>query len=146
MTIITIASIELKETRSVVLTTDRKRLGVWTDKLGKLGLEEGGTYEVETESKDLNGRTLTNIVQAKRSTAAPVTKTPAEPISNGSYQSKDDEIWTCALIKSAIESGQLKYNDKQSLWEAGQTFRALRKHLFDQPMLQATSAGVKRVA
>lgn len=145
---ITIASIELKEKRSVVLTTGRDRLGVWTDKLGAFGLEEGASYEVETEARDFNGRTLTNIVQAKRLAAGTVipSQNTAERISNGNGVSKDDEIWTVALLKSAIESGQLKYNDKQGLWEAGQTFRALRKHLFAQDVLQATNAGVKRVA
>jgi len=146
--LITIASIELKDPRSVVTTTERKRLGVWTDKVGAFGLEQGGTYEVETESKDFNGRTLTNIVQAKRSTAPAVKQTAAEPMSNGTYQSKDEEIWTAALLKSAIESGQLKYNDKQALWEAGQTFRALRRHLFTDTVLQTTNSGtgVRRVA
>lgn len=143
--LITVASIELKEKRSIIHTTERRSLGVWTDKLGALGLEQGGTYEVETESKDINGRTLTNIVQAKRSTAPPMKQTAAEPVP---YQSKDDEIWTCALLKSAIESGQLKYDDKQALWEAGRTYSALRKHLFADMTLQATNNGtsVRRVA
>ena len=146
--LITIASIEPKEPRSVVHTTDRQRLGVWADKLGAFGLEQGGTYEVETESKNVNGHTLTNIVQAKRSSAPAVKQTAAEPISNGIYQSKDREIWTAALLKSAIESGQLKYDDKQAMWSAGQMFMALHKHLFTTDVLQVTNSGngVRRVA
>lgn len=145
---ITIASIQLKEKRSTVLTTDGRTLGVWTDKLGAFGLEQGSSYEVETEARDFNGRTLTNIVQAKRLAAGTVVSSqPAtERISNGNGVSKDREIFTVALLKSSIESGQLKYNDKQGLWEAGQTFMALHKHLFAQDMLVATNSGVKRVA
>lgn len=69
---ITVAKIELKEKRSAVITTEGRRLGVWTDKLGKFGLTEGGTYEVETEESDFNGRTLTNITKAKQVGSMPL--------------------------------------------------------------------------
>jgi len=66
---ITIAEIRQKPKRSVIFTTDGKQYGCWTDKLGKLGLEQGATYNIETESFETdNGTTLFNIVAAKRVT------------------------------------------------------------------------------
>jgi hypothetical protein len=67
---ITIADIQMKPKRCIVITTAGRRLGCWADKLAKLGLEVGATYNVETEESQFGDAILTNIVSAKRVTAA----------------------------------------------------------------------------
>lgn len=124
MTAIAVASIELKETRSVIITTDGRRLGIWTDQMDKLGIEQGGTYEVETQAKEVNGRTLTNIVKAKRIANA------APGVPQGLHNPcKDEQIFVLALLKSLIEAGEIK-NDKTQLWATTQMLRGLWKHSF----------------
>ncbi len=66
---ITVAEIRQKPKRSVIITTDGKQYGCWTDKLLKLGLERGDSYNVETDTFETdNGTTLFNIISAKRVT------------------------------------------------------------------------------
>lgn len=67
---ITIADIQMKPKRCIVITTAGRRLGCWADKLAKLGLEVGATYNVETEESQFGDAILTNIVSAKRVTSA----------------------------------------------------------------------------
>ena len=132
--------------RGSIVGTDGQRIGCFDDKIGLF--QVGKTYEIEIIEKEYNGRRLKNVKSAKEVAATTVAQTAAEPISNGLCHSKDREIWTAALYKSAIESGQVNVFDKQQMWEAGQIFLGLHRHLFEQPVLQATSSGtgVRRVA
>lgn len=76
MEIITIASLDPKEKLTFVSTTDGRKLRVWNDKAERLGLEQGGTYEVETEGSQYG----THITKAKRIAAPPaVAKSPVQP-------------------------------------------------------------------
>jgi hypothetical protein len=70
MSTITVAAIEPKPKRSIVITTEGRRLGCWTDKLDKLGIEAGVTYNVETVDTPVGdgGTILTNITTARRIT------------------------------------------------------------------------------
>jgi hypothetical protein len=127
---ITIASIDMKPSRCLVHTTEGKKYGVWNDKVGKWGLEAGGTYDVETETTEVSGRNLTNITSAKRVAGAPaaVSRAPA-PSAAASCPSKDEQIFVVALLKSLIEAGEVK-NDKTALWTTTQMLRGLYKHSF----------------
>src|SRR5882757_3789491 len=84
MITITIASIEVKDKRSVAITTEKRRLGFWQDQAAKLNLQIGGTYEIETTATEINGNTLVNIVQAKQVTGSP--RPPSEPFISGTYR------------------------------------------------------------
>ena len=138
---ITIASIELKETRSAVITTEGRRLGVWTDKMGKLDLVEGGTYEVETQSKEFNGKTLTNIVNAKRIEAPLQPADPVVPPPRPSGNGQSEQIFVVALLKSLIEAGEVK-NDKKELWETTKMLRGLWAHTFGPAIFTPSDAGL----
>ena len=145
MTLITIASIEPKEPRSVVVTTENKRLGFWADKAHLFNFEVGGTYEVNLDIKTFDGgRKLTNITEARLvdmgTQTAPQT---TQPISNR-FDDKSEQIFVVALLKSLIEAGQIK-NDKKELWEATNMLRGLWKHSFGFNVFTPSEAG-KRVA
>ena len=110
---ITIAEIRQKPKRSVIITTERRQLGCWTDKIGKLGLEQGATYNFETEDHETNnGTILTNIVNAKRVTlGAPVPQDPAnpqpsgQPISGAPFRTPE-QITTAEIVCAYIANGR----------------------------------------
>lgn len=86
MGVITITEIRQKPKRSVIITADGKQYGCWTDKLGKLGLEQGASYNVETDTFEAdNGKTLFNIISAKRVTvgASITASEPSVPRTSG---------------------------------------------------------------
>lgn len=111
---ITVAEIRQKPKRSVIVTTDGKQYGCWTDKLLKLGLEQGGTYNVETESFTTdNGTTLFNIISAKRVTmgggAEPVplhprSQPPAGPVATQFRTPK--QLTVTELLVAYIRAGK----------------------------------------
>ena len=136
MSTITIASIEVKEKRSVAITTEKRRLGFWQDQAAKLNLQIGGTYEVETTATEINGKTLVNIVKAKQLAAGSAPR--QESFVSGAYRpngggsapaAKDEQIWVQGLLQAMIKAGKVEV-DKQALWSATQMLRGLWKHTF----------------
>lgn len=129
---ITVASIQNKPKRSIIETTDGRKLGVWTDKLGQMDLVAGGSYEIETQAHEMdNGKTLTNIVKAKSvafATSPLSTPSPAQG-EGGCGKSKDEQIFVQGLLQALIKSGQIK-NDKTELWTTTQMLRGLWRHTF----------------
>lgn len=128
---ITITSIDMKPSRCLVHTTEGKKYGVWADKVGKWGLEAGGTYDVEIETNEVNGRNLTNITSAKRVAGAP--PAVASPASgNSSFYRPTAPIdaqrmFVTKLLGDAITSGAVKF-DKRELWNATQLLCDLWEH------------------
>lgn len=135
---ITIASIDMKPTRCLVHTTEDKKYGVWNDKVGKWGLEAGATYEVETETTEVNGRNLTNITKAAKVSVAPA----REPFVSGAYRepaatpprpatcpTDAERMFVCSILNALIQAGEVK-NDKTALWTTTQMLRGLWKHTF----------------
>jgi hypothetical protein len=122
MSQITIAAIDVKPKRSIVTTSEGRKLGIWHDKLSKLGLEAGATYDVETTDAEVNGVTLTNIVGAKRCASATSTTTAstAKPATNGyagngngnGYRRTDpvdsERMFTCACLTAFIKAGKVE--------------------------------------
>jgi hypothetical protein len=109
---ITIADIQMKPKRCIVITTAGRRLGCWADKIATLGLEAGGTYNVETVESQFGDATLTNIVSAKRvtQTAAaqqqPDTHTPTGAIAAGTAFRTPEQITTAEIICAYISNGR----------------------------------------
>lgn len=104
---ITIASIELKEKRSIVVTTDGRKLGCWTDKIGKFDLKRDQTYEIETEATDFNGRTLTNIVKAKQiASTSPPPPTSANGGGSSAAFRTPEQMFVSEILVAYIASGR----------------------------------------
>lgn len=69
MTTITVASIRHNPKLSKITTADGDEFGFWSNKADKLGLVEGGTYNIEVQHwESKSGETLPIIVKAKRVT------------------------------------------------------------------------------
>lgn len=68
---ITVDRVDQKPKLSVVRTTNGRQLKCWTDKLGRFGLEAGGTYNIETEERPFGDNEVTMITGAKRVASAP---------------------------------------------------------------------------
>lgn len=122
-----------------IVGMDGSRLGAWPETICLF--EVGKTYEVEFTEAVKNNRTYRNVKGAKLATPAPA----REPFVSGAYRSNeatsvppaghrlpssdDERIFVVALLKSMIESGQIK-NDKRALWEATQMLRGLYRFTF----------------
>lgn len=133
---ITVASIDTKAKHSFIITSENRRLRCWNDKVAKFGLEEGASYEVETEDSDYNGTKLTYIVKAKRiagvaSVLAPLmSQAHREPAPRpATCQTDAERMFVCSILKSLIEAGEVK-NDKTQLWTTTQMLRGLWRHTF----------------
>jgi hypothetical protein len=88
MSTITVAAIETKPKRSIVITADGRRLGCWTDKIAKLGLEQGASYNIETADTEFGDKVLTNIVSAKRVTMG-LPRPGSEPLVSSTYHQSE---------------------------------------------------------
>ncbi len=126
---ITIASIQTGPKLSIVQTTGGQKFGVWSDKLGQLGLKGGGaTFEVETQPwKD---KTL--IIKATPVAGTSTTSlTPANGggSNGGKIYADPEQMWVREHLSAFIKAGEVKY-DKQQLWEATNMLRALWLHTF----------------
>jgi len=124
--LITIVSIQTGPKLSTVQTTDGQKFGVWSDKLGQLGLKgDGATFEVETQPwKD---KTLIT-----KATPVADTSTPSLPLQNGGTgktYADPEQMWVREHLSAFIKAGEVKY-DKQQLWEATNMLRALWRHTF----------------
>lgn len=122
-----------------IVGMDGSRLGAWPETIGLF--EVGKTYEVEFTETTKNNRVFRNVKGAKLATSAP----PREPFVSGlyrpnevtsaplaghhSFSSDDERIFVVALLKSGLESGQVKF-DKRALWEATQMLRGLHRFTF----------------
>jgi hypothetical protein len=104
---ITIADIQMKPKRCIVITSAGRRLGCWADKLGKLGLEKGGTYNVETEESQFGDALLTNIVSAKRVTT-PVAEQPVHAPSSpaGTPFRTPKQLFAQGVLEAYIHNGR----------------------------------------
>jgi hypothetical protein len=115
MPTITITSIDVKPKRRIITTSEGRKLGIWADKLAKLGLETGASYDVETTDAEVNGVTLTNIVGTKRLGAATSTTTasPAKPTGNGyagngnGNAHRDRQIFVQGVLQALIKTGHV---------------------------------------
>jgi hypothetical protein len=112
---ITIAEIRQKPKRSIIVTSDGKQYGCWTDKLAKLGLEQGATYNVETESFETDsGNTLFNVISAKRVTIGaaverfPSPSQPAQsgPAAAGAAFRTPEQMFVSELLTAYIGAGK----------------------------------------
>jgi|SRR5882672_2683612 len=137
---ITIASIQTGPKLSTVQTTDGQKFGVWSDKLGQLGLKgDGATFEVETQPwKD---KTL--ITKATPVAGTSTTFPPNGGGSNGSKVYADPEqMWVRETLTALIKAGEVK-NDKQELWATTNMLRALWQHTFGPSgALQVTNRSI----
>jgi hypothetical protein len=121
---ITIASIQTGPKLSTVQTTDGQKFGVWSDKLGQMGLKgDGASYEVETQPwKD---KTLITK-------ATPIAAAPSFPHTNGNggkVYADPEQMWVRETLTALIKAGEVK-NDKRQLWDATNMLRALWRHTF----------------
>jgi hypothetical protein len=116
---ITIASIDQKEKLSFITTTDGQKLRVWNDKAARFGgLEQSGTYEVETES----GQYGTHITKAKKASGAlQVTTSTRSPtkdfVQNASVcppHSKDEQIFVQGVVQQLIRSGEVTLDNVEA--------------------------------
>jgi hypothetical protein len=136
MSTVTIASIEVKPSRSVVVTTEGRRLGFFKELAAKITFQIGGTYEVETKATEYDGKTLVNIVKAKQVAAS--SAPPATPFVSGAYRptgggsanpTKEEQIFVQGILQAMIKAGKVEV-DKQALWSATQMLRDLWRHTF----------------
>jgi hypothetical protein len=136
MSTIVVASIEVKPSRSVVVTTEGRRLGFFKELAATITFQIGGTYEVETKATEYDGKTLVNIVKAKQVAASPG---PVQtPFVSGTYRNqsatsgpdtKSEQIFVQGILQAMIKAGKVEV-DKQALWSATQMLRGLYKHTF----------------
>jgi len=102
--LITIASLDAKEKLTFVTTTENRKLRVWNDKAGRLGLEQGGTYEVETEATDYG----THITKAKRVAAPPAAANhgASAPAAAGAPFRTPEQMFVQGLLEAYIRAGK----------------------------------------
>lgn len=105
---ITIADIQMKPKRCIVVTTAGRKLGCWADKIARLGLEAGGTYNVETEETQFGDATLTNIVSAKRVTTPPAEQVRQQsgPAAAGQSFRTPEQITVAEIVCAYIGAGK----------------------------------------
>ena len=125
---ISIASIQTGPKLSTVQTTDGQKFGVWSDKLGQMGLNSGATFEVETQPwKDKTLITKATPIAGASTASQPSANGGA---SNGAKVYADPEqMWVREHLSAFIKAGEVKY-DKQQLWDATNMLRALWRHTF----------------
>jgi hypothetical protein len=126
---ITIASIQTGPKLSTVQTTDGQKLRVWSDKIGQLGLKDGGaTFEVETQP--WNDKT---IITKATPVAANASPSPLPSDGRGGNVAKvyadPEQMWVRETLTALIKAGEVK-NDKRQLWDATNMLRALWRHSF----------------
>lgn len=90
MTTITIQTIRSGPKRSLVITTEGRQYGFWTNKAEFLRLQEGATYNIVAKEwkEDDEGNMLYNITSAKLVTIGAQTTT-REPFVSGTYRQKE---------------------------------------------------------
>jgi hypothetical protein len=138
METITIASLEPKEKLTFITTTDNRKLRVWNDKAARFGLEQGGTFDVETEA----GQYGTHITKAKRAISAPA----AQPVVAGTYRqstltsaspdspmSKDEQIFVQGMVQAFIRSGEVSLDNAEA---AVNKMRGIWKRTLGRAMIQ----------
>lgn len=143
---ITIASIDQKDKLSFVTTTDGQKLRCWNDRAARFGLEPNAGFEIETESTQYG----THIKTAKRVAAVRQVTTsapPREPFVSGAYRtqeavsappafaSKEEELFTLALLKSLIEAGEVTL-DRTQILNVIRMLRSIRRETFGREAIQ----------
>jgi hypothetical protein len=145
---ITITSIDQKTKHSFIITSENRRLRCWNDKVARFGLEQGATYDVETEDSDYNGTTLTYIVKAKR-VAQPIAGQPREPFASGAFRppansalatpptpsSKDEQIWVQGILQTFIRAGEVTL-DRNQILNVTRMLRSIHREAFGREVLQ----------
>jgi hypothetical protein len=132
-TIIEIAAIrppkEGKKVATVVSSTGQS-FEIWPEKVA--GLQEGGRYEVEVETREWNGRPIRKITKAK-----PAASANGHAKSNGNGRSipisappADAEVaFVSSTLNSFIAAGKVGL-DARELGQATQLLRLLWSHTF----------------
>lgn len=129
MSIITVASIERKEKRSIITTTEGKKIGVWQNQIHIF--TNGGTYDVELSEKEVNGTVYTNVSKAKLVTQPAAANAEQAPkLAQRETSDRDAErMFVCAQLSALIRAGEV-HCDKTELWEATNLLRSLWRHTF----------------
>jgi len=136
--------IEVKETHpplaanrsGTVVTVDGQKFDCWPDKLN--GIQIGRRYEIETSSREKNGRTYVSITKATPVNGA----APPTPNSNGTAKPADngnghapaaanatEAAFVRELMCAFIMKGEIPYT-KQALYDAAMAFRGLYRATF----------------
>jgi hypothetical protein len=142
---ITVASIEQKPKRSVIVTPEGRRYGCFSEKMATFGFELGGAYDIETTTHESGGMTLTNITKAKRIAAETPSPSTASTNGNGHHTTASnsyrptapedaERMWVCAVLTALIKAGKVGA-DKAELWKTTKILRNLYNYEFGNPNL-----------
>jgi len=138
MTTITVASITMRPKRSIVVTTDGRKIGVWPQQIAMF--QAGLTYEVELKDEAVNGTTYTNVVKAQQVAASAAYPTQAAPAvvpqqqNGGNYYrptAPEDakRMFVCANLSAMIQAGKVE-NKKEDVWNTASMLCAVWDHMF----------------
>jgi len=110
-----------------VKDTDGQYWDVWPDKLAQM--QQGGTYQIEYETRDYQGKTyctIKNIVGG--SAPAPKSNGVAAKPANG-YGKNDEQIFVLAILKEGLASKNVNW-DRAQITETVNTLRQIYKDTF----------------
>lgn len=114
METITIATLEPKDKITFVTTTDNRKLRIWNDKAARFGLQQGATFEIDTEGSQYG----THITKAKRVADQPAAAPAYQP---GTYRPPatsplatppgpacdNERIFVQGMVQNFIRSGEV---------------------------------------
>lgn len=132
-----------------VKTADGRRFGFDPS---KVSLQPGGTYTVQTSSREWQGKTYLNIEAVVGAPPAAAQSAPRASGSNGYAKPTDDataeRIYCCGIVNAAISSGSLTLstaslvaatNAARQAW--AQTFGGKAQSYDDEPPVNEDSRG-----
>lgn len=140
---ITVAKIEPPlpgKQKAKIIGVAGERIYAFPDKAAKF--TPGHAYEVDYSTSEWNGKTFNNLesfheIEGAKATAAIATAA-------ATAGTKDEQIFCVALLKSLIESGEVK-NDKKQLFETTVMLRKLWHHTFGDTTFVVTKDGPRQL-
>jgi hypothetical protein len=101
-----------------VKTKDGAYYGVWADKLSLF--KPGGTYEVEYDESQFQGKTYRNIKTDKgiKTILEPGTETPDQYKSNGTFKyatnpTDAERMFVCSILNAYVAAGKVMLNSTE---------------------------------
>jgi len=115
-----------------VKDADGQYWDIWPDKMAQM--QQGGTYQIEYETREYNGKTYCTIKSIVGG-QAPAPKAngmngAAKPANGNGYGGKNDEqIFVMAILKSGIEAGHVTW-DRGQIADTIKTLRTIYSETF----------------
>lgn len=114
--------------KATIKTTDGELFGAWPNMLH--GLQPGGTYEIEYDSRDFEGKTYRTIKKFKPTGKAAERK--SSPVTDEAKPASADEMaFIAKIVGAGIASQQIDFNS-DAIMKAAIRVRSMYRELLRQ--------------